>query len=228
MSIKFDKIEPGMILLDIHSYRMGNSTMRELGLWRVLGIDPTKIKYTFVIDTDTYSGNFERPIFSFITGMSESCGERAYATYEAEAARKALKIKGEYAAGPLDELVEERIRDPGDDGYHRSYVSITVTPGFYNVHGEHFPAAYSGKFKKQSNCSDCKEGKPAEQHRKWPAYQSVAIFLRRRPTDEEIKLIKTRALAYKDFPRQHEWDARPNIIGFRLVVSTTTHESETL
>lgn len=35
MAIKFDKIEPGMVLLDIHSYRMGNTTMRRLGKWAV-------------------------------------------------------------------------------------------------------------------------------------------------------------------------------------------------
>jgi hypothetical protein len=35
MAIKFEKIEPGMVLLDIHSVRMGNTTMRELGCWPV-------------------------------------------------------------------------------------------------------------------------------------------------------------------------------------------------
>lgn len=35
MAIKFEKIAPGMTLLDIHSYRMGNTAMRKLGLWRV-------------------------------------------------------------------------------------------------------------------------------------------------------------------------------------------------
>jgi hypothetical protein len=35
MAIKFDKIKPGMKLLDIHSERMGNTTMRRLGMWPV-------------------------------------------------------------------------------------------------------------------------------------------------------------------------------------------------
>jgi hypothetical protein len=35
MAIKFEKIEPGMTLLDIHSEPMGNTTMRELGCWEV-------------------------------------------------------------------------------------------------------------------------------------------------------------------------------------------------
>lgn len=35
MSIKFEKIKPGMRLMDIHSHAMGNTTIRTLGLWYV-------------------------------------------------------------------------------------------------------------------------------------------------------------------------------------------------
>lgn len=35
MAIKFDKIEAGMVLLDIHSERAGNTNMRRWGCWRV-------------------------------------------------------------------------------------------------------------------------------------------------------------------------------------------------
>ena len=43
MAIKFDKIEPGMELLDIHREKMGNTTMSEWGLWKVkiLSVDQT-------------------------------------------------------------------------------------------------------------------------------------------------------------------------------------------
>jgi hypothetical protein len=42
MAIKFEKITPGMELLDIHRTKMGNTTMSELGLWkvRVISVDP--------------------------------------------------------------------------------------------------------------------------------------------------------------------------------------------
>ena len=42
MAIKFEKIAPGMVLLDIHREKMGNTTMSELGLWkvRVISVDP--------------------------------------------------------------------------------------------------------------------------------------------------------------------------------------------
>ena len=35
MAIKFDKIEPGMTLLDVHREKMGNTTMSEWGAWKV-------------------------------------------------------------------------------------------------------------------------------------------------------------------------------------------------
>lgn len=35
MAIKFEKIQPGMTLYDRHSHRMGNTTLRTIGEWRV-------------------------------------------------------------------------------------------------------------------------------------------------------------------------------------------------
>jgi hypothetical protein len=35
VSVSFDKLVPGMVLLDIHSSRMGNTMLRRLGLWKV-------------------------------------------------------------------------------------------------------------------------------------------------------------------------------------------------
>lgn len=35
MAIKFEKIEPGMVLYDRHRYKMGNTTVRSIGEWRV-------------------------------------------------------------------------------------------------------------------------------------------------------------------------------------------------
>lgn len=33
--IKFEKIKPGMVLYDVHSETMGNTTMRSVGVWPV-------------------------------------------------------------------------------------------------------------------------------------------------------------------------------------------------
>ncbi len=44
MSIKFDKIKPGMTVYDRHKERMGNTTMRSIGEWpcRVISVDAEK------------------------------------------------------------------------------------------------------------------------------------------------------------------------------------------
>jgi len=40
--IKFEKLEPGMVLLDIHRERMGNTRQSQWGLWeaRIISVDP--------------------------------------------------------------------------------------------------------------------------------------------------------------------------------------------
>ena len=37
--MKFDKLKPGMIVWDVHSTRMGNTTLRTLGTWPVQVIE---------------------------------------------------------------------------------------------------------------------------------------------------------------------------------------------
>lgn len=49
MAIKFEKITPGMRLMDIHSHRMGNTMMRELGCWFVDIISVDTEKRTAVV-----------------------------------------------------------------------------------------------------------------------------------------------------------------------------------
>ena len=36
-----DKLEPGMVVYDVHSYRMGNTTIRSVGAWevRIVSVD---------------------------------------------------------------------------------------------------------------------------------------------------------------------------------------------
>jgi len=49
MAIKFEKIASGMVLLDIHRERMGNTTMTEWGLWKVRVISVDRGKRTAVV-----------------------------------------------------------------------------------------------------------------------------------------------------------------------------------
>ena len=43
MSVAFSKLKPGLVLLDIHRERMGNTRMQRLGCWnvRVISVDDT-------------------------------------------------------------------------------------------------------------------------------------------------------------------------------------------
>lgn len=49
MAIKFEKIEPGMTLLDIHREKMGNTMMSAWGLWKVQVISVDHAKRTAVV-----------------------------------------------------------------------------------------------------------------------------------------------------------------------------------
>jgi hypothetical protein len=42
--VKFEKIEPGMVLYDVHTYKMGNTSVRSIGAWsvRILSVDRAK------------------------------------------------------------------------------------------------------------------------------------------------------------------------------------------
>lgn len=39
--MKLEKLQPGQIVFDVHSYRMGNTTMRTMGCWsvRIVAVD---------------------------------------------------------------------------------------------------------------------------------------------------------------------------------------------
>lgn len=47
--IKFEKIQPGMRLIDVHSYGVGNTSMRSLGLWYVDVVSVDADKRTAVV-----------------------------------------------------------------------------------------------------------------------------------------------------------------------------------
>lgn len=166
---------------------------------------------TFAIDTDSYSGNFEREMFSFITGRSDTPNGATNSNHEYY---RKLAEAGWFDE-VLDDLLEVRLNDPGDDGCHMAYVTITPTPGFFNENGDHFPDSEKTK--------RAHEGK-----RHHPAFQSVAIFLQRMPTPDELAHIKARAHLFADLPKRKPWDSRPKILGFRMLREKITWSSEAI
>jgi hypothetical protein len=149
-----------------------------MGCWDWTGEERTR--WALVVDTNAYAGNFEREVCAYVAGKVDEYGEHQTEQERAAFAR-------DYPNGnPFEDLIESRLVDPGDDGYHRSPCDVAPTPGRRNRSGS-------------------------------PAFNSVAIFLAREPTAEELATLKARALSFPSLPKQHEWDERPQIRGVRLV-----------
>lgn len=61
MAIKFEKIQPGMVLLDIRTEQAGNTTMRRIGVWDVRVISVNAEKRTAVV---SWNGNREKTMYA--------------------------------------------------------------------------------------------------------------------------------------------------------------------
>ena len=157
----------------------------------------TEPKWSFVIDTDDYAGNFERELSCYVVGQCDEYGEHRGGVY------REMFAEDFGDKDPFEDLVEHRINDPGDDGIMRAPMDLAPTPGYENDGaGNHRPIA-------------------ADKKPKHPAFNSVAIFLTRRPTEDELKILAQRAKAFGRLPKVKEWDVRPKILGFRLVEERT-------
>lgn len=171
--------------------------------------------YSFLIDTDRYSGNFEREMLYFVTGQ-QNCPDGAtgmnYEDYSKPAVIAAIE-----AGVDFEELLEYRLHQ-SDDIPEDTCVTIAPTPGFFNDgKGNHYKDTPANRKKAK-----------LWQNTPWPAYQSVQFFLSRKPTLKEIDFMKKQALAFAAAPKINSWDSRPKILGFRLVTEATKEESESV
>lgn len=204
-------------------------------------------KIVFIIDTDSYSGNFERGMTAFMTGVIGECG-----VGEEEADK--------YKKTNLPDLEDELIQVPDEYGCHRP-VAMYPTKGVYNNGmGFHFEDTPKGnkealkrlikdtidyhtphlkqvqkiiknkdfnKSRTEANClkmeKDClkqiKDIKATTKVFKCPAYQSVGIFFYKKPSPELIKQLKNRAESYAK-------REGIKIRGFRIINEKTTISSE--
>ena len=203
----------------------------------------TTEKYTFVIDTNQYSGNFERELCAFVSGHVGDCGvgSEAAEQYLAQTKREPLPF------------IEQHRDD--DDNCLRP-CAIYLTPGWFNDGmGGHFLDGQEAEAlihyraevikyaeqqienvkhwnwpkqdeqeeiaRRQQEISDVNNLKAVS---KFPAYQSVAIFCSRNLTLEEIEFMKQRAI---DFCTSEQWKHLSIAIsGFRLVTESTTISSQ--
>lgn len=170
----------------------------------------------FVIDTDSYAGNFERQMCAYVTGQVGECGVGQ---------EMAEKFNDECDVSFAGFVVSV----PDEHGCWRP-ASIYPTPGFWNdgMGNEwadedwgkpHTLEAYRKEveeYEEEHSCilnPDLPEGP-----RRHPSYQSVAIFLDEKPKPETLELMMQRARA---FPAVHAadavWNSKFKILGFRLV-----------
>ena len=175
-------------------------------------IDSTK--YIFVIDTNLYSGNFEREMCAYLTGRVGECGvgEKEQRLFEKEV--------------PEYSYSEEYIEDRQDEhGVYRP-VSIWPTPGFWNDGlGDHYPDSMWGDPKTLETYKE-KIKRDELQHlnltvpERYPAYQSVAIFLLEKPPKELLTLWRKRI---KEYVKNDISDERLKILKIRLIKEETKH-----
>ena len=181
--------------------------------------------YVFVVDTDSYSGNFEREMTAHLTGHVGEC---------------------EVGADLVDENIERifsNITQVSDDNGCWRPCEIYPTPGIYNngmgfnyVIGEEEQAiakyiestesyykplikqredykirltngevistwtieACDREIKSYNDKIDNAKNTTKETLGKHPAYQSVAIYFDSKPTDEQISLMKERATTFNE------------------------------
>jgi len=170
---------------------------------------PMKTKYyNFVIDTDSYAGNFERAMCAYITGQVGECG---VGKEMAELAKKELsKEQFENFSNIVAFIYDE------ENGCFRRPCKIYKNPNwFYDKYTDDY---------KRINESTSSIRFPAYFSDVAPAYFSVAIFLTKRPqSDLDLMiLMKERAYKFAEAYRKHSKsefnrDFKLNIEGFRIV-----------
>lgn len=165
--------------------------------------------YIFIVDTDTYAGNFERELTAYCTGCVGECG----------VGDNHAVVFNEECPGVNMEAIIEMV--PDENGCRRP-TSIWPTPGFWNDGlGSEWPDSMWGSVEA---CRKYEES--AKKHNvsakvpmgRYPSYQSVAMFFCEQPSEEILKLLQERARKFEGVkPRILGVKPRFKILGFRLV-----------
>lgn len=144
--------------------------MNELALYQAIDFDKGD-NFVIVIDTDKYSGNFEREISAFCLGAFDE--DRWHGRAEADEFEEATEHD------PRLEGIKKKVTSKRHNEYDEVTNTIWPTPNRLNDgYGNHF---------------DAKEGEKG-----WPAYESVAVFVDKELTSEELELVRLRATLYAE------------------------------
>lgn len=135
--------------------------------------------FDFVIDTDSYVGNFDRILAAFLTGISPNQAlVTTHVTRALKCSRDDLDADSDQES-PFWDLLEKR--EVSRKGILlEDFWGIRPTPGWSNDgKGRTYKVSATAPFKHDS-------------------YQSLVLFMRRQPTSEEVKLLQFRL---KKYPR---------------------------
>ncbi len=157
-------------------------------------------RFVFVIDTEQYSGNFEREMCGYLTGQIDRDYPDSHGSKEAKIAQGELS---EEVLEYFDQYIPHCLEEPDDLPIHTPQL-IYPTPGWYNTGGgTHI------------------KGDPPAGKKGYPAYQSVGIFFDERPPVHIVEILKERAQKFNDYwPSQGVLGCKVGVTGFRILEET--------
>jgi hypothetical protein len=197
-------------------------------------------EYIFIVDTDSYSGNFEREMIAYATGLHCVRGQAETQNFHDTVGEEKTFAIGDYAI---------KTRDSNDDDRRPEYAHIEPTPGYYNNgmgfnyrEGEEAKAVQAYKdscYKEIERLKAIYSDKPEvgieaslvwderagecsyETLGRFPAYMSISLSFSDFPPIVLLDLMKQRCREYAALPDANTQTVI-TITGFRLLKRTTT------
>lgn len=194
------------------------------------------MQYVFIIDTDSYSGNFERDMCAYITGRVGECtvGDDMADAFIADGHKPFANVIDKPDSGgcwrPCAIWPTLGYYNHGQGGFYEDIpendelaladykrVAIQYEQKYLNIYQSYVTNPPNGWTKRQAQSAVRRQKQAIMDIQnktsvtRWPAYMSVAIFFRGKPTDAQIELMKRRS---QDFARCE--DQLNVIIGYRL------------
>lgn len=170
-----------------------------MAAWDLVENSPSK--WMFIVDTDTYAGNFERAMASYLLGyndLEKGVGEDVD-DHDLHGQMSLRLFKEEVGEHPFPDLFDTIVDDHGDDFIGRAPQILVATPGYSNDgHGNETKLAHGEK-------------------PKYSAFLSVGFPLTREPSQTELNWLMDRARRWMGRPATRYADRPDNILGFRVL-----------
>lgn len=173
----------------------------------------TNTSYTFVIDTDKYSGNFCREMCAYITGVVGDCG---VGDDEQKKFFEEMELS-EDDATPFQEVIEPK--NESESPYTKDLISMESDEygcrrPCKEVSNLGWRSNNDGQCRKLAECDDASEFK----HQ---AFMSVGIIMDHEPNESQVALMKDRA-------RKYSTNNGIIVEGFRIVTVLTLEISKSI